>query len=312
MYLPGFVYEVTSRTVGGSYALRPSDESDEIMLGVIGRAQFLYPSVKIYALNPLSTHTTELLGSDRPEELEKFIGFVKSNISREFRTLYGLRYGVFEPKRAHVIPIAPVQSSLEWRLKYVLSQGTKENLVNSPREWDGVTGVHALEHGKKLTGVWFNRTAEGKARRRNKAFGKYTHSTTYEVKLSPLPCWDETNDDWRFRVTEIVDGIAAEAAEAPKTKGEALGMEAVRAFSPTFLPDHVVRSPAPPVLAATPKAYAAIKGLLDSFCNAFEEASRRVKAGIKNVIFPPFSFPPAQPMTQGPIDFDPWSAFQPA
>ena len=304
------VYEVTSKTIAGSYALRPSDESDEIMLGVIGRAQFMYPSVKIYALNPLSSHTTDLLGSDKPKELAKFIGYVKSNITREFNRLYGLRYGVFAPKRAHVIPISPNRESLEWRLAYALSQGTKEDLVETPRHWDGVTGVAALEKGDPLEGVWFDRTAEGKARRRNETFDKYAYATRYQVKLSPLPCWDDSDEKWRKRVTTIVDDIAAKAIE--RRGDNVLGMEKVRAFAPTFTPEFVKRSPAPMVLAAGKKAYDALKGVLVDFCNAFRRASTSSRTpGAKAIEFPPFSFPPGLPMTPGDAEgFDLNAALQ--
>ncbi len=66
-YRPELVVEVTSNTAGNHFFLRPCKESVEIHVGVIGRALELNPAVRIPALNPQSTHSTELLSSSVPE-----------------------------------------------------------------------------------------------------------------------------------------------------------------------------------------------------------------------------------------------------
>ena len=45
---PGRIVEITSRTLHGRFLMRPSEMVNEIILGVVGRAQRLY-SVELYA-----------------------------------------------------------------------------------------------------------------------------------------------------------------------------------------------------------------------------------------------------------------------
>lgn len=304
MYRDDLVFEVTANTRLGSFALRPCAESTELILGVIGRALYLYPSVRIHALNPISTHLTLLASVGEPREMTPFISHVKGNISKEIKRLHELAESIFEKRRASVLPVSPDQASEESRLSYVLSQGTKEDLVESPREWSGVTGVHALEHGdQRLYGWWFDRTAESKAAARGERFGKYDYATRYEVPITPLPSWGEmTEEQWRARATEIVDHIAeTNRARRLGEKKSVLGVDAVEAMSPEHIPAPMVRTPSPVVLAATKKAAKALRAVYDEFCNLFTEASRRSRLDPEAAVeFPPYSFPPGRPMTPGP------------
>lgn len=302
MHLPRKLYEVTSQTIAGSYALRPCAESTSLILGVIGKAQELYPSVRIHALNPLSTHTTDLLSATDPSEISKFVWFTKCNIAKEIRVLHGLPFGVFAKKRASIIPIASDRESEEYRFRYVLRQGTKEDLVESPRHWPGVTGVHALETGARLAGYWFDRAEEYHNGHPRGTLDDLEYATEYEVKLSPLPSWEGMSvDEQRRRVTAIVDDITREADARRQSEGRTvLGAAAVMAFSPHFVPEEVDRSPQPIALAASKRAYKALRKVVVEFCNRFWEASKRSRTlGVGAVDFPPFSYPPGRPMTPG-------------
>ena len=52
----GALVEVTTRTLHSRYLLRSSRELDEIILGVLGRAQSLYEEVRICGYMFASTH----------------------------------------------------------------------------------------------------------------------------------------------------------------------------------------------------------------------------------------------------------------
>jgi hypothetical protein len=298
--LPNVVYEVTSKTFLDSYALRPCWESTERILGVVGRGLHLYPAVALHALNPVSNHCTELLSSRLPSQIPRFIGFVKTNISKEIRDLHKLPYSVFTKKRASVIMVGPHIEDEEYRLSYVLSQGTKENLVASPRDWPGVTGVKAMEGETELFGWWFDRSAEARARARGETFDRYRYATRYPVPFSPLPSWtDKGPEKYQQRVTEIVDEIVE--ARARKKLPDPLGAERLMAYSPRYIPDDVERSPAPLVLSTCPRRFEALRRVINRFCQEFHEQSEQQREAPDTVVeFPPFSFPPGRPMTPGP------------
>ena len=82
MYRPDLIYEVTSVTLGNSFALRPCRESTERIVGVYGRALRIFPAVRLHAFNPLSNHLTDLISSEEPEQIPSFITHVKTNVSK--------------------------------------------------------------------------------------------------------------------------------------------------------------------------------------------------------------------------------------
>lgn len=74
------------------------------------------------------------------------------------------------------------------RLRYVLSHGCKEGLVERPRDWPGVHAVRALIEDEVVEGYWFSRTLEYAARQRGKDFDRLRYATRETVTLAPLPC----------------------------------------------------------------------------------------------------------------------------
>jgi hypothetical protein len=75
------------------------------------------------------------------------------------------------------------------RLRYVLSQGVKENLIEQARHWPGVHSAAALLDGVPLKGHWFDRTREYAARNQHEEFGRLQFVSDESVVLSTLPCW---------------------------------------------------------------------------------------------------------------------------
>ena len=74
--------DVTCRTVQGRRLFRPSPELNEIVLGVLGRAQRLYP-IRICGLAVLSSHMHLLVDADNAQQLSDFMEYACSNMARE-------------------------------------------------------------------------------------------------------------------------------------------------------------------------------------------------------------------------------------
>ena len=304
MFRPELFFEVTSMTAGGYYFLRPCKESIDAYYGVVGRALNVhYRTVKVHALNPLSTHSTEVISASDPEEIPAFVGVVKCNLAKELRRIHKIdpRQPIFENRRARIIPIAPDQASVEGRLRYCFSQGTKENLVASPRDWKGVSGVVPLETNQPVIGLWHDRTAERKARAEGKDVQPGEFIIEYPVHFSPLPHWESMGvKGWRQRVTDMIDDIAEAAAEERVRTGKTvLGYEAVTNISPMFAGEAPESSPAPRLHAVGKRAFDALKDVLVAFTNACRielERSREIPAYEPR--YPPYAFPPAEPMVR--------------
>src|ERR1041385_948394 len=79
---PAAVVEVTARTVGSRFLLRPDPTTNELVLGVVGRAQALY-GVRIFALTVMSNHLHALLGVDHAAQLAAFMQYLLANVAKE-------------------------------------------------------------------------------------------------------------------------------------------------------------------------------------------------------------------------------------
>jgi hypothetical protein len=181
--------------------------------------------------------------------------------------------------------------------RYVLSNGTKEDLIEKPQNWPGVHSLHCLLDGVPMTGYLFNRTQEHAARRRREALERYAYATEATVHLSPLPCWRHlSSDQYRGRVAALARDVQQEAAASRRALGtEVLGAEAVTLTDPQYRPKTLARSPAPRFHAATREAWFLLWEAYSLFVAAFRTAAAKLRAGDRASPFPAGSFPPALP-----------------
>jgi len=300
-FIPGkkTLVEVTTRTVHSRLLLRPSSELNEIVLGILGRAQELY-GAKISGYAFLSNHYHLLLVVDSAKELAGFMTHFNSNLAREAGRLVQWREK-FWARRYRAIVISGEEGAQRERLKYVLSHGAKEGLVSDAREWPGVHAIRPLLTGEPVVGTWFDRTQEYAARRRGESFERLRYATHPTVRLSPLPCWEDLRPDLqKKRIEEIVQEIENETKARNEEKGvPPLGPDAVRRQSPETIPPRSKKSPAPFFLAASKRVRDDLRRAYCSFVAAFREAAEELKAGNRNACFPEGSFPPAMPFVSG-------------
>jgi hypothetical protein len=186
-------------------------------------------------------------------------------------------------------------------LKYVLSHGVKEGLVERTREWPGVHAVQALTEGKVLEGYWFDRQQEYAARRRQEDFRRLEYATRETLVLDPLPCWRPLSEEQRRRlVTAPVEEIEAEAAAHRERTGiKPPGPAAILTQNPHRQPLKSKKSPAPAFHAASQAVRRELRGLYYEFVAAYREAAEKLRAGNRQASFPVGSFPPALPFVGG-------------
>ncbi|HEX6901134.1 MAG TPA: hypothetical protein VF789_15525 [Thermoanaerobaculia bacterium] len=296
-YIPegGALVEVTCRTLHGRLLLRPSPELNEIFGGVLGRAQRLYP-FWLMSYVCLSNHYHLLAWVKDARRLAKFVGYFNSKLAREVSRLTGWSGKIWE-RRYEAIVISEEEGAQVDRLRYHLSHGAKEDLVEAPEDWPGIHCVRELLGGEPLTGYWFSRTQEYAARRRGEEYDRYQYATLETVTLSPLPCWEHLpKEEYQKRVERLVSSIKEEtAARRRRTGAKPLGREAILAQHPYSRPKKVKRSPAPRFHAATPDRYWELYRGYAWFVGEYRRAAEKLKAGDPGPPFPRGSFPPALP-----------------
>ena len=286
--------EITTRTIQSRFLLRPSAELNDLILGVIGRARSLY-DVAVHGFVVLSNHIHMLVSPANGEQLAKFMAHVNRNISDEAGREYKWAGALWE-RRYRGIVVADEKSQVA-RLKYLLSNGCKEGLVDSPLEWPGATSTHALVHGCAIVGTWVDRSAMYRARKAGRRVVQSEFETYYETPLAPLPCWrDLSADEHRRCCAELVAQVECEVAALNAQLGrEALGVEKILEQDPHGTPRSTDKSPAPMVHAATEQARAIFLEAYRVFVDAYRRAAEALRAGHVDVEFPANAFPPARP-----------------
>ena len=209
---PGRLYETTSRAIHSRLLLRPSDELNTIINGILAKAVEKY-DVQICDYIVLSNHMHMLLIPGSADQMRRFMNFVNGNIAKEGGRLHGWKER-FWGRRYRLIAITNEPEAQIGRLKYLLANGCKEGLVRKPEDWPGARGLPYLLKGVPIVGHWFNRTAEYRARRRGEKIGRWDFAEACSFELEPLPCWKHLPQEERQRlVLELVKEIEQETRE---------------------------------------------------------------------------------------------------
>jgi hypothetical protein len=293
------VVEVTCRTLHGRLLLRPSPELDDLIAGVLGRAQRLYP-VEIMAYSFASNHYHLILWAEDARRLARFVGYLNSNLAREVGRLADWPGKVWE-RRYQAIVISDEEKAQVERFRYVLAHGVKENLVARLRDWPGLHCIRQLADGEPLAGIWYNRTQQYLARRKGEKPSPREHATVETVVFSPLRCWKHLSPEaYRNRVAKMAGGIEEEAAAARKgTRAEPFGAAKILAQHPHTRPERVKKSPAPLLHAASKAAHQVFYEGFALFAAAYRTAAEKLQRGNPAPGFPFGSFPPALPFVGG-------------
>ena len=291
----GALVEVTCRTVQGRFLLKPSEALRSIVLGVLARAQRLYP-VELHAFVFLSNHYHLLLSVENALQLARFMNYLNSNLAREAGRLHGWREK-FWGRRYQAIVISEEEAAQMDRLRYLLSHGCKEGLVARPRDWPGAQCVEALIESQSLQGLWFDRTREYGARSRGEKYDRLAYATPETIRLEPLPCWCHLSKKrYRNRVGELITQIETETATHHAKEGtRPLGVKAIRAQNPHDRPQKMKKAWAPAFHAATKAVRRELVEAYGWFLVAYREAAEKLRQGSSSVSFPEGSFPPRLP-----------------
>lgn len=290
---PNQLVEITCRIDQGRYLLRPSEDVNRHILGVLGRAQ-RRARMKIHGFAFMSNHAHYLLSPTSGEQLIRFMQYLQTNLSKEIQILQKWDGRVWGP-RYQSIPVSDEDEAQIGRLRYLLAHGVKENLVKRVRDWPGVHCARALLDGEPLEGIWIDRTKLGELRRRGKDPDAATETET--VVLSPLPCWkDLTEEEARQQVAALVEAIEQDAAERRAADGTRVpGRRAILRNHPHHAPQDLARSPARRFHTATQQAWQALQNAYIEFVAQFREAAKLLRQGMRSPPFPPGSFPPGLP-----------------
>jgi hypothetical protein len=284
--------ELTARTVGARFLLRPTLALTERILGCLGRALFRLP-IDLHAFAFLSNHWHALVTTPDALMVSRFLQHVHSSVAVAVNELHGWDGKVFG--KASMIVVAP--DSDERRLRYVLAQGAKEGLVASPLDWPGAHCARALCGLEDLRGVWRDRSREARIRGGGGNGGGREPdadevSTVYSIPLVPIPSWAHWSPAARIeRARELIAEIDRDAAEKhPVPLGRAL----VLAQDPAAQPRDSKRRRAGVIHTRNDETRAEFLYARRLFTWEHRGASQDLRAGRPTEV-PAMCFPPTTP-----------------
>jgi len=132
--------EITTRTLQGRLLLRPSPELNDLVLGIVGRAQDRY-GMAIHAFVVTSTHAHYILSPTSAEQLSRFMQFVNANIAKQAGRLHLWPERLWS-RRYRSIVIADDQAAFGAASAMCWPHGAKEGLVGGgPGSWPGANCI---------------------------------------------------------------------------------------------------------------------------------------------------------------------------
>ena len=304
MKYPYIPIEVTIRTVQSRFLLKPSEELNDLILGVLGRALFLYSGIRLFEFKFASNHFHMILAAPDARTLSLFLNHINSNIAREAGRLYDW-HDKFWSRRVRQIVILDDEALFK-KSRYIMAHGCKEWLVPKPLDWPGVSTDRALAYGEKLEGTWYDRTGYYRAQRSGKNVSLKDFAIKYEVPIHPMPYLEAKSEKqqqefYQHMLREIEQDTWQKSVD--ESKGF-LGIHAVLGQDPHAKPLSTKRSRAPLCYGSKRAERKAYERMYRKFVSLYRQAVERFKQGEQDVRFPPGCFLPPMvcptPMTYAP------------
>lgn len=277
-------FELTLRCQHSRFLLRPGEEANTRVLGVIARALDLFTGrARVYFAGGTSNHIHLLAAFESAEAKAQFKAHIKANISKELGRLHDWPQGIWQG-RGHDIPILDDDAFLD-RLMYLAAHGVKEGLTSCPYSWPGIQWVRAVTHGKPLIGVWYDRTRLYRLTRAWRArppahrgprprLGDVAERK--RIELTPPPMWSHLAPDaLRAQWIELIDDALTRYPAAPHP----LGPDAVRSIDPHTRPEQSKKTAAPRVHTRQPALRRAWRAAYRAFVETYRAAMAALRAG---------------------------------
>ena len=294
---PTAVVEMTIRTIEGMFLLKPTTRNTSLILGVLGRAKERL-DFELYGYAYLSNHGSLLLGVRSAQHLARIMEFINGNIARELGRVEQSHWrGRFWARRGRPILVLS-DEDLVHRMRYLLSNSTKENLVTHRSRWPGAHCARALFTGKSDVGAWVNRTElrqMGTAGPRNRRDATEADATThYRIKLDKLPCWRHlTATKYQQAISEMCRDIAEQAKAIRKQTGcGVVGKKRLLRTSAHHRPERMDKSPAPAIHCADSEQKQWFIETYKLFVDSYKMAYEALRKGLAGYAFPDGGVPP--------------------
>lgn len=290
--------EIVQKTFQSRYLLRPDRRFNGLIVGAMARAQKTH-GPELHGVVVLSNHLHLLATFEDAKQMADFMRDFTQALAAVVQEEHRWKGTVFPRRYRHIELSEEPEAELD-RMRYLLSNSCKENLVSSPLDWPGVSSAEALVSGQPMVGRVKDRRAPPAAGQTE--IDVFDEGSTEEVslKLRPLPAYRHLGPKaYRQLMLSLVREVELEASSRHRNEGtRPLGVDAILAQDPRFEPEVRETSPCRWFHTATLSALKELKEAMSWIMAAYREAAERLKRGEREVEFPVHTFPPGLPFTR--------------
>jgi putative transposase len=244
----------------------------------------------------MSNHFHLIVSPKDAEQLADFMGRFKSKLAKEINRLHDWEGPVWHD-RYQLIPISEEPEARIERLRYLIAQGAKEDLVEHPLDWPGVHAVKHWVRGEAMLGTWIDRTAI--ARSGSKPGDVEKHTQELELELTPFPGYSP--EAFRELVKQQLERVVEEETARRRVEGKrVLGARKILRQHPHQRSPKPKRRKQPLIHAVSRAVRERYHEALRWFLEAYRKAAGQLREGVPKPEFPPGCFPPSGPFVPLP------------
>jgi REP element-mobilizing transposase RayT len=282
------IYFVTVRCFQRRLLMRPSNETLEVLGGVLARAARLN-GVELFVFSFASNHLHLLVRAPRGN-LPRFMQHLLTNISKKLGVLVRWR-GRFWERRYSAEPVLDEAALLD-RVRYILAHGVKEGLVRRCVDWPGLNALSMMRDGKPRVFRWFNWTRRAKSSAATDETSRFAEEWAERetLELTPLPIERLRKPGALLRFLE--DATRAIETQAARTFARVMGRDRVLRQNPHRRARWRKPSKRPGCHTSIPALRKEFLQRYRAFAAAFHQASSRWKRLEFSAPFPERAFRP--------------------
>lgn len=257
MYNPEYYCEVTIRAQDGDFAFDLNSVAQrERIYGYFAEAAKRY-GVKIFAFHFMSNHYHGLYGYDAPQQLVAFLAYLHGQIARLANVALKRRGTFWAALRVRAVDRD--ERSVALRIRYIMSQAIKAQIVEHPGQFPGPSTIDAMLYGLPLIGRRVDATqrCRDNARLVGGAKADSEYETWVEVPVDAPHCWAHLPPQhlrrlYRGMADEIAQGYSTTAVAdvgAGESQVPGVCLRSDRTVDSSCVPSE---EPEPPPPAKTP------------------------------------------------------------
>jgi REP element-mobilizing transposase RayT len=296
---PGQFYLVTTRCHQARFLLRPDSSLNSAVLEWLSRAQQRFPGIRIFAVCVLSNHL-HLVVRDDEGELAAWASYFFGHLARAVNRLRK-RTGACFARRYSAEPILDHEALLD-RIVYVVANPVKAGLCKRARDWPGVV-LYAKRDPQQVQLHWLDRDRfrleRLRAIRRGMSAPKRdSFAVRRQLTIDALEPMSEAGDGTE-RVAAAIEARERELAEERRLTGRrARTRKQVLAQNWRERPRRPKRSPRPLCHTTDPNLRGRFEAGFSEFVSLFRTASTSLRAGVLDVSFPEWCYPPGRSLVR--------------